>query len=146
MTPLVPSPATPSPHPPPLCQHYETALRLSSGRCARALRALAVRRFQEDKFGETVSYLQRALALYAVDPPSWFLLGCAAIRDQQLDVALSAFIRVLQLDPEHAEAWANASAVLAKSNRHREALGAVKQALRIRGAVLPRHRAGPRPP
>ena len=79
---------------------YEKAWVLSGYRYARAMRSLAVHSFKAQNYHKAVECYQKALAINPLFENSWFVMGCAALRMEDWDVAVKAFHRVTQMDSE----------------------------------------------
>jgi cytochrome c-type biogenesis protein CcmH/NrfG len=52
-----------------------------------------------------------ALALNPLHPDGWFALGSASLKARELDSAINAFTRSVQLNPENGESWNNLAAL-----------------------------------
>uniref|UniRef100_A0ACD5VXK4 Uncharacterized protein n=1 Tax=Avena sativa TaxID=4498 RepID=A0ACD5VXK4_AVESA len=87
--------------------HYKKALEVSNNRSARALRSLARSAYNKNDFYTSKILWESALALNSLYPDGWFAYGTTAWKDKDLEKALDAFSRAVQLDPENGEAWNN---------------------------------------
>ena len=79
---------------------YHTAWDLSEGRYPRAMRSLGAHYFKEENWRKCVECYHNALAINPLFDHSWFIMGCAAVRCEDREVATRAFSRVTALDPE----------------------------------------------
>jgi tetratricopeptide (TPR) repeat protein len=90
--------------------------------------------FEVQPSSGNVSFLQRAPARAAPPPPdaeAWFRRA-EALEASDRRAAESAYRRVLEIDPAHAEAYLNLGALLCESGRPDEALGLYDEALRAK--------------
>ncbi|OEH79140.1 TPR domain-containing protein [Cyclospora cayetanensis] len=104
---------------------YTQAWTLSGGRYARAQRGLASLHLQAGRLPAAAAALRLATAASSLHAPSWFALGCCAMKLDLLLEARAAFARVVAIDPEEGDAWANLAAVHCK----REAWAAAFQCI-----------------
>ena len=111
-------------------QCYETAWQLSNCRLAAAQRALAQSAVRAERWSDVVRHYDLALAVNRLHAGSWFSSGCAHMRLEQFDRAVTAFRNAVQQAPDDAETWANLGAVLLKSHRKRPAFHAMSVAVR----------------
>ncbi len=107
---------------------YREAWRVSKGRCARAMRSLAIALVKEGDFVGAREALEKALALNGLYEKMWFLLGCVHMHLEEWPRALAAFTRTVALDSENGEAWNNLAAVHLRLDQRDEALGALREA------------------
>jgi tetratricopeptide (TPR) repeat protein len=87
--------------------HYKKALEVSNNRSARALRSLARSAYNKNDFYTSKILWESALALNSLYPDGWFAYGTTAWKDKDLEKALDAFSRAVQIDPDNGEAWNN---------------------------------------
>ncbi|KAI3811976.1 hypothetical protein L1987_16675 [Smallanthus sonchifolius] len=85
---------------------YEKALEVSENKSVRAKRSLSRN--------------------------GWFALGAAALKARDLEKALDAFTRAVQIDPDNGEAWNNIACLHMTKKRNKEALIAFKEALKFK--------------
>jgi tetratricopeptide (TPR) repeat protein len=93
-------------------EHYETAWEISSQSSSRAMRSLGQAFFQVGDFSKAQSCLEKALAINPLFGKVWFVLGCAAMRNEDWPVAEKAFRRCTALDEEDGESWNNLATVV----------------------------------
>ncbi|KAK3124909.1 hypothetical protein QOZ80_7BG0595960 [Eleusine coracana subsp. coracana] len=84
--------------------HYKKALEVSNNKSARAMRSLARSAYNRNDFYTSKILWESALALNSLFPDGWFAYGTAAWKDKDLDKAVDAFSRSVQIDPENGEA------------------------------------------
>ncbi|KAL2919891.1 hypothetical protein HK105_200808 [Polyrhizophydium stewartii] len=111
-------------------EHYELAWEYSGRRFARAMRSLGAHYFKKEDMQRSLECYQLALAINPLFENSWFVMGCAALRVENFDVAEQAFARVTVLDPDNSEAWNNLASVHIKLRKLREAFNCLREALR----------------
>uniref|UniRef100_A0A0D9WYH1 Uncharacterized protein n=1 Tax=Leersia perrieri TaxID=77586 RepID=A0A0D9WYH1_9ORYZ len=87
--------------------HYKKALEVSNNKSARALRSLARSAYNRNDFHASKMLWESALALNSLFPDGWFAYGTVAWKDKDLQKAVDAFSRSVQIDPENGEAWNN---------------------------------------
>ncbi|KAK4422094.1 Tetratricopeptide repeat-containing protein trd-1 [Sesamum alatum] len=109
---------------------YEKALEVSGNRSARALRSLARSAYNRGDYEKSKLLWESAMALNSMHPDGWFALGAAALKARDVDKALDAFTRAVQLDPENGEAWNNIACLHMIKKRSKEAFIAFKEALK----------------
>ena len=94
-------------------EHYEKAWEVSGHTSGRAMRSLGGYWFARGEFDRAIDYLKRATVINPLYSRSWFILGCACLRQERLEEARDAFIRCVSIDDEDSESWNNlASAYL----------------------------------
>ncbi|CEM05675.1 unnamed protein product [Vitrella brassicaformis CCMP3155] len=111
-------------------QCYEEAWRLSNHHYARAMRSLGRHFFSQgaESLPRSVECFTEALALNPLHVNAWFTKGCACMRLARWDEALEAFARVVAIDPESHEAWANLAGVHLNRGSVSEARLAIEEA------------------
>lgn len=121
-------------------QHYETAWQL--GKLARAQRALGQMYWKQGQYDACIQALELALQLNTLYAMSWFLLGCACIKQEYWTKALQgiylvvyfilllAFTRVVQLEPEDVESWTNLSSIYIQLKDYKKAMITLQEALK----------------
>lgn len=92
-------------------EHFERAWEVSRETSARAMRSLGGLHFARDEHAEAVRCLRRAVAINPLYVRSWFVLGCACIREEDWEGAREAFVRCVTIDDEDAESWNNLASV-----------------------------------
>ena len=94
-------------------EHYEKAWDVSEHTSGRAMRSLGGYWFTRGEFDRAIDCLKRATTINPLYSRSWFILGCACLREERLEEARDAFIRCVSIDDEDSESWNNlASAYL----------------------------------
>ena len=94
-------------------EHYEKAWEVSGHTSGRAMRSLGGCWFTRGEFDQAIDCLKRATTINPLYSRSWFILGCACLRQERLEEARDAFIRCVSIDDEDSESWNNlASAYL----------------------------------
>ncbi|KAL8453800.1 hypothetical protein Emed_000661 [Eimeria media] len=106
-------------------QLFKQAWELSGGRYARAQRALGFFFFRRQRLAEAAASLRLATAANTLHAQSWFALGCCCMQLGEDLEARAAFARVVAIDPQEGDAWANLAAVHCK----REAWAAAQQCI-----------------
>ncbi|XP_051118224.1 uncharacterized protein LOC127242645 [Andrographis paniculata] len=111
---------------------YEKALDVSGRRSARAFRSLARSLYNRGDYDKSKTLWESAMSLNSLYPDGWFALGAAALKSRDVDKALDAFTRAVQLDPENGEAWNNIACLHMIKNRSKESFIAFKEALKLK--------------
>ncbi|EGO02136.1 hypothetical protein SERLA73DRAFT_166631 [Serpula lacrymans var. lacrymans S7.3] len=88
-------------------EHYKHAWALSKETSGRAMRSLGGYHFARGNFPEAIQCLHRAVAINPLLSRSWFILGCAYIREKNWEGARDAFSRCVSIDDEDGESWNN---------------------------------------
>ncbi|KAH7926797.1 TPR-like protein [Leucogyrophana mollusca] len=88
-------------------EHYERAWTISSETSGRAMRSLGGYYFTQGDFKKAIQCLQRAVKINPLLSRSWFILGCAFIREECWEGARDAFSRCVSIDDEDGESWNN---------------------------------------
>ncbi|KAL6580471.1 hypothetical protein OROMI_008495 [Orobanche minor] len=112
--------------------NYKKALEISAHRSSRAFRSLALSAFNRGDYEKSKQLWESALALNSMHPNGWFALGSAALKLKDVDKALDAFTRAVQLDPENGEAWNNIACLHMIKKRNNESFIAFKEALKLK--------------
>ena len=97
---------------------YTRAWELSGKRYCRAKRTLARLHFDKGDFRACCLHMDEALAVMPLVPTAWYLKGIAAMRLEEWDQALEAFVRCVQQDMELFEAWGNMGAIYMKNRAY----------------------------
>jgi tetratricopeptide (TPR) repeat protein len=92
-------------------EHFERAWTVSRETSGRAMRSLGGHHFARDEHAEAARCLRRAVAINPLYARSWFVLGCACIREEDWEGAREAFARCVTIDDEDAESWNNLASV-----------------------------------
>ncbi|KAK7696070.1 hypothetical protein QCA50_000712 [Cerrena zonata] len=92
-------------------EHYTRAWDVSKKTSGRAMRSLGGYHFAEGHYVEAIKCLRRAVAINPLLSRSWFILGCACLREQDWKGARDAFARCVSIDDEDAESWNNLASV-----------------------------------
>ncbi|KAJ7957130.1 tetratricopeptide repeat protein 27-like [Quillaja saponaria] len=111
---------------------YEKALEVSNDRSARAKRSLARSAYNRGDYDKSKILWESALALNSLFPDGWFALGAAALKARDVEKALDAFTRAVQLDPENGEAWNNIACLHMIKKKSKEAFIAFQEALKFK--------------
>jgi tetratricopeptide (TPR) repeat protein len=106
---------------------WEKAIEMSRGRFSSAYIALAAFAFDKNDLVKAAEYYKKALELRPVAPAIWFRLGTISMQTSKWDDALGAFTRVVQLEPEEHEAWANVAAVHMRNKNPSSAYPALQE-------------------
>ncbi|URD90280.1 TPR [Musa troglodytarum] len=112
--------------------YYEKALEVSNNRSARALRSLARNAYNRSDYWTSKTLWESALTLNSLYPDGWFALGAAALKARDIDKALDAFTRAVQIDPDNGEAWNNVACLHMIKKKSKAAFIAFKEALKFR--------------
>jgi Tetratricopeptide repeat len=107
--------------------YWEKAIEISRGRFSRAYIALGAFAFDKNDLVMAAEYYKKALELRPVAPAIWFRLGTISMKTSKWDAALGACTRVVQLEPEEHEAWANVAAVHMRNKNPAEAYPALQE-------------------
>lgn len=111
---------------------YEKALEVSGRRSARAFRSLARSAYNRGEYEKSKLLWESAMGLNSLHPDGWFALGAAALKSRDVNKALDAFTRAVQLDPENGEAWNNIACLHMVKKRSKESFIAFKEALKLK--------------
>jgi tetratricopeptide (TPR) repeat protein len=98
-------------------EHYNHAWSISKETSGRAMRSLGGYHFAQGNFAETITCLRRAVTINPLLSRSWFILGCAYIREEDWDGAKEAFSRVVMIDDEDGESWNNLASIYLRMGR-----------------------------
>ncbi|CAA0817995.1 Protein prenylyltransferase superfamily protein [Striga hermonthica] len=111
---------------------YHKALEVSGHRSARAFRSLAKSAYNRADYENSKKLWESAMNLNSMYPDGWFALGAAALKSRDINKALDAFTRSIQLEPENSEAWNNIACIHKVNKRSRESFIAFKEALKLK--------------
>ncbi|KAH8096599.1 TPR-like protein [Cristinia sonorae] len=92
-------------------QHYQRAWEISKGTSGRSMRSLGGYYFARGDYKNAITSLRRAVAINPLLSRSWFILGCAYVRDEDWEGAREAFARCVSIDDEDGESWNNLASV-----------------------------------
>ncbi|PIL37616.1 hypothetical protein GSI_01310 [Ganoderma sinense ZZ0214-1] len=92
-------------------EHYTHAWELSGHASGRAMRSLGGLHFARGRYAEAIACLRRAAAINPLQARTWFVLGCACLREEDWDGARAAFVRCVTIDDEDGESWSNLASV-----------------------------------
>lgn len=92
-------------------KHYEHAWLLSKETSGRAIRSLGGYHFAQGDFAQAITCLRRAVTINPLLSRSWFILGCAYVREENWEGAKEAFGRCVTIDDEDGESWNNLASV-----------------------------------
>lgn len=107
--------------------YWEKAVVLSKGRFSTALVALGAYYFEKGDVVKAAEYYEKSLEVRMIAPAVWFRLGTINMQLHKWDNALRAFSRVVQLEPEEHEAWANVAAIHMRNKNPSEAYPALNE-------------------
>ncbi|CAJ1400036.1 unnamed protein product [Effrenium voratum] len=102
-------------------KHYETAWDLSKKRFARAQRSLGRYHFEKKQLAKAVESFKLALDINPMFEGIWFTLGVGLMQLERMEEAMVAFSRVISINDEDGQAWANLAAVHLHQERVKEA-------------------------
>ena len=88
-------------------EHYNRAWSVSKETSGRAMRSLGGYHFARGEYAETIKCLRRAVTINPLLSRSWFILGCAYIRQENWEGGKEAFGRCVAIDDEDGESWNN---------------------------------------
>lgn len=111
---------------------YEKALEVSGRRSARAFRSLGRSAYNRGEYEKSKLLWESAMGLNSMHPDGWFALGASALKSRDVNKALDAFTRAVQLDPENGEAWNNIACLHMVKKRYMESFIAFKEALKLK--------------
>ncbi|OSC97957.1 tetratricopeptide repeat domain 27 [Trametes coccinea BRFM310] len=92
-------------------EHYTRAWNISRESSGRAMRSLGGYYFARGNYADAITCLRRAVAINPLLSRSWFVLGCACIRQEDWEGARDAFVRCVTIDDEDGESWNNLASV-----------------------------------
>ncbi|KAE9608627.1 putative 43kDa postsynaptic protein [Lupinus albus] len=111
---------------------YEKALEVSNNRSARAKRSLARSAYNRGDYETSKILWESAMSMNSMYPDGWFAFGAAALKARDIEKALDAFTRAVQLDPDNGEAWNNIACLHLIKKKSKEAFIAFKEALKFK--------------
>ncbi|KAI8989869.1 TPR-like protein [Trametes punicea] len=92
-------------------EHYTRAWEISKESSGRAMRSLGGYYFARGNYADAITCLRRAVAINPLLSRSWFILGCACVRQEDWEGAKDAFVRCVTIDDEDGESWNNLASV-----------------------------------
>lgn len=92
--------------------HYETAWKVSNETSSRAMQSLGKTYFTSGNHHKAQECLEKALAINPLNGKLWFILGCAAMRNEDWKQAETSFRRCTSIDDDDGEAWNNLATVI----------------------------------
>ncbi|KAF7984741.1 hypothetical protein HWV62_11686 [Athelia sp. TMB] len=87
--------------------HYTHAWSISGETSGRAMRSLGGFYFARGKYPEAIKCLRRAVSINPLYSRSWFIMGCAYIRQEDWAGGKECFSRCVAIDDEDGESWNN---------------------------------------
>jgi tetratricopeptide (TPR) repeat protein len=112
-------------------EYFVQAWELSKHRYGKAQLELGRRYFARKEIAPAVGALQAGLTVSPHANKEWYLLGLICMQLGKHDVALTAFSKVVQLEPTSADAWANIGSIYLAKHEWNRAYSAMEQALRM---------------
>ena len=109
---------------------YQMAWELSGRKYAKAAFALGRRCVEHGFFEQAAEHLRIGIRLAPHDEAAHFLAGILAMRFERFTEALSYFSRVVQSDPNRADAWSNIAAIQCHQEKWDMAYAAVTEAMK----------------
>ena len=103
-------------------EHYNRAWTISRETSGRAMRSLGAYHFARGHFTEAIACLRRAVAINPLLSRSWFILGCAYIREENWEGGKEAFGRCVAIDDEDGESWNNLASMYLRMGSVRKGL------------------------
>ncbi|RUS15783.1 hypothetical protein BC937DRAFT_92002 [Endogone sp. FLAS-F59071] len=113
-------------------KHWLHAWEISGQRFARAMRSLGGYYYKREQYRLSMESYQNAVRMNPLFEYSWYIMGCAAMQLEDWDTASAAFVRVVGIDSDNAEAWNNLASVLIRQGKKVEALQPLRQAIRLK--------------
>ncbi|THH14130.1 hypothetical protein EW146_g6171 [Bondarzewia mesenterica] len=92
-------------------EHFQHAWAVSKGTSGRSMRSLGGYHFTRGEYADAAVCLRRAVAINPLLARSWFILGCACVREEDWTGAKDAFSRCVAIDDEDGESWNNLASV-----------------------------------
>uniref|UniRef100_A0A0N4V7F5 TPR_REGION domain-containing protein n=1 Tax=Enterobius vermicularis TaxID=51028 RepID=A0A0N4V7F5_ENTVE len=111
--------------------YYETAIKVSEGRCARAYKSLGNLMLIRNRFEEALKNFKKSLELQQIQLGVWFNLGHCAWKLELYQEAASAYHHCVHLEPDHFEAWNNLAAAYIRLNQKQRARKILREALKF---------------
>ncbi|KAI0092107.1 tetratricopeptide repeat domain 27 [Irpex rosettiformis] len=92
-------------------EHYNRAWEVSKETSGRAMRSLGGYYFAQGDYPHAIECLRKAVKINPLYSRSWFILGCAHVRQEEWEGARDAFTRCVGIDDEDGESWNNLASV-----------------------------------
>lgn len=92
-------------------KHFKKAWEVSDHKSGRAARSLGGYYFARGHYPQAIQCLKNAVSIQPLLARSWFILGCALVREERWSEARDAFGRCVSLDEEDGESWNNLASV-----------------------------------
>lgn len=92
-------------------EHYTRAWEVSKQTSGRAMRSLGGYHFARGDYPNAIECLRKAVKINPLYSRSWFILGCAYVRQEEWQGAREAFTRCVSIDDEDGESWNNLASV-----------------------------------
>ncbi|XP_954329.1 uncharacterized protein TA20840 [Theileria annulata] len=90
-------------------QHYHTAWEMSNERCGRAVRSIGVKYYNSGDFEKALEFLEKSIQLNPMNENVQFIVGCCYLKLLKFENAITPFSRVVSINPDNSDAWANIS-------------------------------------
>jgi hypothetical protein len=103
--------------------HYKHAWEVSHHTSGRAARSMGGYHVAHNEWSKAMLWLRRAVAINPLLSRSWFLLGCACVREEAWVDARDAFARCVSINEDDAESWNNLASVYLRMNVSALSLG-----------------------
>ena len=103
-------------------EHYKKAWEVSKNRFARAQRSLGKHYVQIQELEKADEAYSKSVTINPQNSGTWFSLGCVRLETRNWSGAVAAFTRMIQLEPDDAEAWSNLAAALLRLPRDKAEL------------------------
>ncbi|KAI8974403.1 hypothetical protein BDB01DRAFT_806458 [Pilobolus umbonatus] len=113
-------------------KHWLKSWELSNHHYARAMRSLGSYYYKRQEYKDAIECYQKALNINPLFEGSWYILGCAAMVDENWEVAARAFQRVVALDDDQPEAWNNLGSIYIRMGKKTDAFLAFKHATKMK--------------
>lgn len=92
-------------------EHYTKAWEISSHTSGRAARSIGGFNVARNQWKEAIPWLRLAVSINPLQSRTWFLLGCACVREERWIDARDAFARCVSIDEDDGESWNNLASV-----------------------------------
>jgi tetratricopeptide (TPR) repeat protein len=99
-------------------EHFKKAWEISEHKSGRAARSLGGYYFARGQYPQAIQCLKEAVSIQPLLARSWFILGCAFVREERWSEARDAFGRCVSLDEEDGESWNNLASVYLRLGVH----------------------------
>jgi tetratricopeptide (TPR) repeat protein len=109
----------------------EKAWKLSNNRASRPKRSLGMLYLKESNWNKAIENLEIAVRINPLYPEAQYALGCAFMRIENFEKAISAFQEVVSQKGDDAECFSNLAICFTTVGKHKEAHKAITQAIRF---------------